>query len=357
MLRRAGSTIAAGVDQVFASVALGRSKRSRARSRSESLGHEERMDALEALLDRHRAARYATPPEVFFGRAGEAGRWVRSPVRSLRGGQVVDVRWRSGYRPIADEPEVLARYRSQPENETAHARLWLHSDRPRPAVILIHGYLGGQYAVEERAWPVRWLFSKLGLDLAIPVLPFHGPRNGGRRPLFPSSDPRINVEGFRQTAWDLLSLRRALSARGAPAVGIMGMSLGGYSTALALTADDELAFGVPFIPLASIADFARDGGRLVGEPREQREQHEALEAVHAPVSPLARPARIDPARIRVIAGKSDRITPPAHARRLGAHFGAPVETFYGGHLLQLGRAEGFRSVARLLAELELLPPR
>lgn len=353
MLKLAGSTLAAGVDRVVAAVALGRSKRSRARSRAESLGHAERMAGLGRLIERHRAPRYTTPPEVFFGEAGTPGPWLRTPVRSMRRGQVVDVRWRSGYEPLADESEVLERWHAASENEWAHARLWLHDDRPRPTAMLIHGYLGGQYAVEERAWPVKWLFDRLGLDLAIPVLPFHGPRKGRRRPMFPASDPRLNIEGFRQAAWDLVTLRRALAERGAPAVGVMGMSLGGYTAALGLTADDQLAFGVPFIPLASIADFARDGGRLVGEPHEQELQHEALERVLAPVSPLARPARIDSRRIRIIAGRADRITPPSHARRLAEHFGARVETFHGGHLLQLGRGDAFRAIKRLLRELEL----
>jgi len=358
VVRLAQSSLASGVDQLVASFALRRSQRSRARSRSESLTHAERMEALVALHERHAGPRFTTPPEVFFGQAGEPGPWRRTPVRSIRGGEIVDVRWRSGYALLAAEPDVRARYRRRRENEHAHARLWLHRDRPRPTAVLIHGYLGGTYAVEERAWPVRWMFDRLGLDLAIPALPFHGPRGTPRRrPLFPSSDPRINVEGFRQAIWDLVTLRRALMERGAPAVGVMGMSLGGYTSALATTADPELAFAVPIIPLASVADFARDGGRLVGTPREQREQHAALERAHAPVSPLARPARLGGERVRVVAGEADRITPLSHAERLADHLEAPLHVFHGGHLVQLGRDEGFREAARMLRDLGLLEPR
>ena len=352
----AGATIASGVDRLVATFALGRSKRSRARSRSESLGHQERMEALEALAERHRAPRFGTAPEVFFGDAGEAGAWLRSPVRALPSGRVVDVRWKSGYAPLADEPDVLERLARARENDWGHARLFLHRE-PRPTAILIHGYLGGAYGVEERAWPVRWLFEQLGLDLAIPVLPFHGPRGKGTRPMFPAGDPRINLEGFRQAVWDLISLRRALVERGAPAVGMMGMSLGGYTTALALTGDAELAFGIPFIPLASIADFARDGGRLNGDPAEQAAQHAALEHAHAPVSPLSRPALGADAAIRIVGARSDRITPVSHARRLAEHFDAELTTFYGGHLLQLGRGDAFREVARMLSARGLLWPR
>lgn len=355
MRELATSSLASGVDRFFANVALGRSRRSRARSRSESLGHEERMEALAQLVERHSAPRFAAPPAELFGQAGDPGPWLRQPVRSIPGGQIVDVRWRSGYGPLADEAEVLSRLARQPANDWAHVRLYLHT-RPRPTAILIHGYLGGSYPVEERAWPVRWMFERLGLDLAIPVLPFHGPRGGGRRPLFPSSDPRINVEGFRQAVWDLMTLRRRLEARGAPAVGIAGMSLGGYTTSLALTADPELAFGVPFIPLASIADFARDGGRLVGAQGEQDAQHAALEAAHRPVSPLSRPPLVDGDAIRVVAARADRITPVAHAQRLADHFGAELTTFEGGHLLQIGRGKGFRAIAELLRARGLAAP-
>ena len=356
-IRLARSSLASRVDEVFAALALGRSRRSRARSRAESLDHAERMETLGALGALHAGPPFDAPPEVFFGSAGARGSWEEQHVRALPGGRVIDVRWRSAYDPASSDPEVRRRYLAPAPNEWAAARLWLH-DRPRPAAILIHGYLGGSYRVEERAWPVRWMFERLGLDLAIPVLPFHGPRGvRGKRPLFPSSDPRLNVEGFRQAMWDLISLRRALMERGAEAVGAMGMSLGGYTTALAMTADRELAFGVPMIPLASIADFARDAGRLVGSEDEQRAQHAALEQAHRPVSPFARPACVDRARLLILAGEADRITPASHAERLAAHFGARVRVFPGGHLLQFGRAEGFREVARMLRGLELLQPR
>jgi dienelactone hydrolase len=358
VVRFAQASLASSVDRLVATFALHRAMRSRADADTEALPHAERMEALAALHERHRDPRFSAAPEVFFGRAGEAGPWVRSPIRSIPGGQIVDVRWRSGYAVLAPEPEVRERYLRRHENHQAHARLYLHHDRPRPTALLIHGYLGGTYAVEERAWPVRWMFEKLGLDVAIPVLPFHGPRGTPRRlPLFPSSDPRINVEAFRQAIWDLVSLRRALMERGCPAVGVMGMSLGGYTSALATTADPELAFAVPIIPLASVADAARDGGRLVGTPEEQREQHAALERAHRPVSPLARPGRLGAERLRVVAGEADRITPLPHAERLAAHLGAPLHVFRGGHLVQLGRDEGFREAARMLRDLGLLARR
>jgi hypothetical protein len=53
----------------------------------------------------------------------------------------------------------------------------------------------------------------------------------------------------------------------------------------------------------------------------------------------------------VVGAKADRITPLRHARRLSTHFRAPLVTFPGGHLFQLGRAAAFDAVAELLARI------
>ena len=132
--------------------------------------------------------------------------------------------------------------------------------------------MGGHHAFEQRVWPVEWL-GRLGLDVALFVLPFHGRRADPTRkrpPPFPGSDPRMTNEGFRQTVADLGDLMYWLRARGHPAVGVMGMSLGGYTTALFATVEPELAFAVPIIPLASLADFARDQRRLGATPNKRR---------------------------------------------------------------------------------------
>jgi pimeloyl-ACP methyl ester carboxylesterase len=164
----------------------------------------------------------------------------------------------------------------------------------------------------------------------------------------------MTIEGFRHAMADLRDLIRWLRERGNERVGVMGMSLGGYTTSLAATVEPELAFAVPMIPLASQADFARDQGRLGSDPRQEAREHAALERVYAPVSPLHRPLAIESQRVLVIAAEADQITPVHHARRLADHFDAPLETFAGGHLLQFGRAEAFRRVGRLLGELGVI---
>ncbi|APR87601.1 hypothetical protein A7982_12950 [Minicystis rosea] len=354
MLRAFLNRAAAHVDVAVGAAIFHRSAASRARSRTESLGHEARMRALEEIVALYDRAEHYEHGTTFFP-APDAISPEPVSVRRLRDGEVVDWTWPSAFSPWC--AEVADRYQGPSANRRAAARLFLHAGKPRPAVVLLHGYRAGQFAVEERAWPVSWLFHR-GLDVALAVLPFHGVRAHRRGPpLFPGSDPRITNEGFRQAVLDVRALVHHLLARGAPAVGAMGMSLGGYTTSLVATIEDRLSFAVPMIPLASIADVAERLGRFVGSTEEQAIQRRALDRAHRAVSPLARASRLSPDRVLVLAAEADRITPMAHAERLAAHFGAPLSTFPGGHLLQIGRAQAFREVGRMLGRLGLLDAR
>src|SRR5262249_47743600 len=154
-------------------------------------------------------------------------------------------------------------------------------------------------------WPIR-RFNQLGLDVGLSILPYHGHRRGQRweTPRFPSQDPRLTIEGFRQAVADVRALARWFTDRGAPYVGVLGASLGGAVAALTATVCRDLDFMALMIPLASIADFARDQGRLGSGPAAEVE-HAAAERATAVVSPLARPLRLPRSRALVIAAASD----------------------------------------------------
>ena len=222
------------------------------------------------------------------------------------GGECIELSWKSTFAPFYTAGP--RDYRATGPNATAYARLYA-GPAPRPAIILVHGYMSGQWAFEERAWPIRWL-SRHGLDVALTVLPFHGirARPGGGAPPFPGGDPILTNEGFRQVVADLRALVAILRDRGSPSVGVMGMSLGGYSTALLATLERDLSFAIPLITLASVADFARDQGRL-GTGERASLQHAALEAANRVVSPLARPCLLPKDRVLIVAAEADRVTP------------------------------------------------
>jgi pimeloyl-ACP methyl ester carboxylesterase len=262
--------------------------------------------------------------------------------------------WASDYRPFL--PALAERYARGHENRAAGVRL-LTAGPERPVAILIHGYMAGSYQMEQRVWPLS-RFLRSGYDVALFTLPFHGVRaNAARRgaPEFPGSDPRFSLEGFRQVIADLRNFVGWLRARGNPEIGVLGMSLGGYTAALFATVEASLSFCVPVIPLASLADFVREQGELSSVPEVAAREHALLERIYRVVSPLDRSPRIEPCRTLVVAGKADRITPVTHARKLAAHFGSPLVSWHGGHLLQLGRNAAFRRVESLLRELRGRP--
>lgn len=358
MLGTAASALGAGVDRAM--LAAIDTYASRDREAARGLSHAERLQVLAAVARAYGLAEGADDP-------GPASRFfpVPSPIDPSFGHRttwpgrvdVVDARWPTTSRPFL--AEVTDMYLAEVANRTAYARLFLGQAGAtrRSAVIVVHGFMGGAWLVEESLWPIRWLLAR-GLDVALPVLPLHAQRASSRRAglRFPSADPRVTNEGFRQAVSDLAALASYLRARGAPHVGVIGMSLGGYVAALVASVTDAVDFVMPMIPLASIADFARDHGHL-GAATEIDEQHAALERANRVVSPLAYAPRVAPGRALVVAAAHDRVTPPAHAARIAAHFGCTRMTVAGSHLLQLGRAEAFRGFAAMLEREGIVEPR
>jgi pimeloyl-ACP methyl ester carboxylesterase len=111
---------------------------------------------------------------------------------------------------------------------------------------------------------------------------------------------------------------------------------------------------VCFVPLSAIDVFAFVHGRLVGEAHQQVAQRERVRAAHWAASPLARPSRVAPENVMIIAGEADVVTGMQHAQPLAAHFNTPLTTLPGGHLLHLGRTRAFVPVGQMLRRAELL---
>jgi pimeloyl-ACP methyl ester carboxylesterase len=350
--RLLGST-ASTMDRAF--VAAIEMRNRKARARADLLSHDKRIELLGAVQSLYGAPELITQPELFFPPPPPAQpeeRYVRALPELGTRGEVVDVSWPSAFTPF--DPHAGERYLAHVPNRTAHARILGAKGSGRPAIIVVHGYMGGHLGVEERMWSANHLL-RWGLDVALFVLPFHGIRAtpGGGAPPFPGGDPRRTNEGFRQVVGDLRSLMGILRARGASKVGIMGMSLGGYSTSLMATLEPSLAFAVPVIPLASVADFARKQGRL-GSGADADAQHVALERANLVVSPLARPCVVPRERVVIVAAEDDQVTPIAQAERLASHFDVPLLRVAGGHLLQTWRPTAFRAVRAMLRRVGVL---
>jgi pimeloyl-ACP methyl ester carboxylesterase len=267
---------------------------------------------------------------------------------------IIDLRWRSAHEPFyADHRGEWAGYGN---NLTAHAR-WFRAPRPRPAAVLFHGWGGGNFALEALAFPIDY-FSRLGYDSILFTLPFHGLRTpAGMRSgqLFPSSHVVRSNEAFAQAVSDFRALREWLLDRDVPGIGIAGMSLGGYTTALIASLVPDLRFAVPMIPAVSMSELMWRHG--AGSEARKHALAEGVQQIHLDEvfrvhAPLARPPLVARERRFIIAARGDRITPPDQAERLWRHWERPpIHWFPGGHLAQVVRGDAFRAMGKWLRDL------
>lgn len=376
LIHRARHRLAHSVDSALIAAALTPSARSK--DVVESLGHRERMGGMAAIAAFYDRPEFIDPAGPFFTRLPSLEPEQRRVRRYGKDGAIVDLRWRSGFQPLWTQAAAEARFVElfQPDsplstteraqlvqavdmafsndssagmggrypqidpNSTMHARWFRHDDGPRPTVVILHGFMGGHLALEERMWPIRRLYAH-GIDVLLTVLPLHGPRTDPRRrfkqPDFPGADPRSAVEGFRHMVHDHLTLFDYLLDGRAQQLGVVGMSLGGYSAALLATLDPRLRLAVFDMPLASIPDIALRTGRMIGSDIEKALQVRALHRTYRTISPLSRPSLLPADRALVVAGSADQVTGLAHGEALAAHFEARTSVFAGSHLLPLGR--------------------
>jgi hypothetical protein len=195
----------------------------------------------------------------------------------------------------------------------------------------------GHPLVDFVGFRASWLHRELGLNVAIPVLPFHGPRRIGRRggDGFFSGDLMDTVHAQAQAVWDIRRLIQWLRAGGAPAVGVHGVSLGGYTSALLAGIQDDLDCMIVGIPASDFVGLMRSHlpRPMLRLAERARFPFEAIASVLRVVSPLAIPRLTPRERCFLYAGRSDRLTLPSQAEKLWRHWQHPKLGWYeGGHV-------------------------
>jgi pimeloyl-ACP methyl ester carboxylesterase len=194
-------------------------------------------------------------------------------------------------------PDVLPTFRERRANQKARLRLLNLKLEGSTVAIVVNGFSSGHHIIERLAWPMR-TFRRHRIGVALFALPFHGPRASMFPPEWPGVDLQLMFEGFRQAVWDLRIAIRALREAGVKHVGVVGMSLGGYTASL-----------------------------------------------------------IAPERMAVISGELDQLAPVKHGAQLAEHFGARHIVFRGAHLVQKGRARAFEDAFEGFERAGVLPRR
>src|SRR5688500_8374763 len=154
--------------------------------------------------------------------------------KRFRGGTHAHLEFDTPYRPI--HPVYAAEYRRYDRIDRAHLFAWQHPEPAPASLIVTHGWGLGAKAVHELEFGIPWLFGALGLDVYYWVAPFHWIRKPTRArfsgELHPSPNLMRTNEAFVQTAIELRTVIGMVQAHNPAPIGMMGSSLGGYTTAL-----------------------------------------------------------------------------------------------------------------------------
>jgi dienelactone hydrolase len=211
------------------------------------------------------------------------------------------------------------------------------SDPSRPWLVCVHGYQMGIPRIDLHAFEAERMYRARGLNLLFPVLPLHGPRKVGRRSGdgYMTGDPLETLHAVAQAMWDLRRLLAWIRAQGATRIGVHGLSLGGYHTALLASLEGELACAIPGIPLADVTRAVwRHGPPLqIRYFERQGVVHEEVSEVLRVVSPLSLEPRVPRERRFLYGAIEDRLVPPDQVRDLWRHWERPEICWYaGGHV-------------------------
>jgi hypothetical protein len=242
----------------------------------------------------------------------------------------------SGWAPHEGEPG-RERWLAHPLNANAHVYVLQHEE-PRPWLVGVHGFAMGTPLINFSGFPVRMLYEELGLNLAFPVLPLHGPRGAGGvsggEVLTPDYLRMVHL--FAQAVWDVRRTLAWIRTQGDQPIALHGISLGGYVSALVAAFEPELACVVAGIPAVDFPSLANDNQPWI--MRRYGDEFEVdwrlVRAVSHVVSPLAFPPVVPRERRFIYAGVADRVVKPYQPRALWRHWDEPeIHWFSGGHVL------------------------
>lgn len=293
-------------------------------------------------------------------------REVRPP-RAMRAvGRMELVSFESPYRTL--NPALDEAYAAHERNRIARAQHWRHLDSPRPTIVVLHGFMGSPYLFNSAFFSLPWFYGH-GYDVMLVTMPFHGRRASRTSPysghgFFAHGLAHLN-ECVLQAVHDVRVLvSHLLDEEGVPAVGITGLSLGGYTSAALAVAEPRLHFAIPNAALAEMTSLMRSwfpAGQLLDLTlRRQGLSLDLMRDALGVHSPLSYQPSLSKDRLFIIGGLGDRLAPPEQSEMLWEHWDRPrIHWYPGNHVMHVNRGAYLREMGRFLKATgfaALLPP-
>ena len=272
---------------------------------------------------------------------------------SFSGLEAETMKFESGWEPHPRAPGRAA-WLDQPYNHTVQVRLLRHDDGPRPWLVLVHGADMGR-SFDGRILRAKHFHETLGVNVAMPVLPAHGPRGHmpSARASFPTDDHVANIHGLTQAVHDVRRTIAWIRTQDPTAIGVYGFSLGGCVGSLLACTESNLDAVVMGCPAADLVDLIR-----INSPapiRQQPRMHRLLsraEQAAAPVTAFQLRPTLPVDRLALISAHADRLADPIfQVGRLWHHLGRPeMRAVDSGHVSYFLQRRWAEMVGELLTE-------
>jgi dienelactone hydrolase len=221
-------------------------------------------------------------------------------------------------------------------NNTVHCEYFRPtSEGKHPGVIVLH-ILGGDFELSRLCCRQ---FSTNGIASLFVKLPYYGPREQPdvERQMI-SASPQETAEGFTQAVVDIRRAAAWLAAQGEvdpDDVGIMGISLGGITGSLALTAEPR--FQKAFLMLAGgevalIGLNSPEAEKILGSWKAEGGDEKTLIELLKPIDPVSYGKNVHGRKIIMYNATQDEIIPRACTDSLWESFGKPeIHWVEAGH--------------------------
>jgi hypothetical protein len=300
---------------------------------------EESIPKIREGLDYYLNLEWQSAPELYFDPPKKNPLICVSHPVKLSNGEVRDITFKSRFQSSNNEYRSLIKNLN--ESNSVRAKHWMHTDKPPLGCVLaVHGWMLGEEKISALTL-VPGFFYRMGLDVLVVELPFHGSRsfnNFSIRNMFPSVDPVITNEGFAQAIFEFREIATWIKHElECPIIGL-GLSLGAQAISL-WSSLDELQATICVAPLVSIPKFIWK--QVSGTPLEKSLfkaglNYEYLESGFAVTSPISYNLRTQKKNVFIVAGKNDLIVPSSQAVELWKHWNRPkIHWIEDGHIEQL----------------------
>ena len=226
--------------------------------------------------------------------------------RPFHDGMIELFRYGSGYQ--VRNPSLAETFSSYPANLNCYLHLWRHeSVGSRPLVLCLHGFMMHGPWRARRMFKIEAMFGR-GLDVALYHQPHHwrrAERRDRQHLLCPQNAP-LTIESFGQNLHDLHAAILLLKGLGYSKLGLIGASLGGYTSALYATLDAPVKFMFLAVPAVDFYPFLKPRPDLFSFQIDQTLLAETRKALDL-ITPMKYEPKFNASKICVVAHGGDRL--------------------------------------------------